>query len=161
MGQNFHKIEAVRLEGGDPLPPPSGPPDRFLRFFLTPSLKIIRKIYDCACNHFLFLSNAFQSFRYWLKIMIKSEGLMILLPTNAYQLGFCSFSSSSEIRNPWDCPTNQPFLQCFIVQHFHSFIQISIKNHVFFVNQRGVYLYLFKNQSNWLNIYVNNSEILI
>ena len=22
MGQNFHKIEAVRLEGGDPPPPP-------------------------------------------------------------------------------------------------------------------------------------------
>ena len=39
MGQNFHKIEAVKLEGGDP--PPSGQPDRFFTgFFLTPSLML-------------------------------------------------------------------------------------------------------------------------
>ena len=40
MGQNFHKIEAVRLEGGDPPPPPpSGQPDRFIDvFFFNTSL---------------------------------------------------------------------------------------------------------------------------
>ena len=31
MGQHFHKIEAVRLEGGDP--PPSGQPDHFFPVF--------------------------------------------------------------------------------------------------------------------------------
>ena len=42
MGQNFHKIEAVRLEGGDP--PQSGQPDRFFsRFFFDyfPKYKLV------------------------------------------------------------------------------------------------------------------------
>ena len=45
MGQNFHKIEAVRLEGGDP-PPQSGQPDRFFPvfFFITSLIVIETKI---------------------------------------------------------------------------------------------------------------------
>ena len=33
MGQNFHKIEAVRLEGGDPLPPQAVSLTAFFPFF--------------------------------------------------------------------------------------------------------------------------------
>ena len=38
MGQNFHKIEAVRLEGGDTPPPQAVSLTAFFPFFLTPSL---------------------------------------------------------------------------------------------------------------------------
>ena len=45
MGQNFHKIEAVRLEGGDPPPPPKAVSlTAFFPFFLLLPL-------ECSINY--------------------------------------------------------------------------------------------------------------
>ena len=48
MGQNFHKIEAVRLEGGDPPPQRASPPPFFPFFFYyfpyVTGTNVIRKI---------------------------------------------------------------------------------------------------------------------
>ena len=54
MGQHFHKIEAVRLEGGDPPSPPQAVSlTAFFPFFFTPSLRILIKIAQIALYEFL------------------------------------------------------------------------------------------------------------
>ena len=45
MGQNFHKIEAVRLEGGDSPPPKAASLTAFFQFFFDAFPKQVREVH--------------------------------------------------------------------------------------------------------------------
>ena len=94
MGQNFHKIEAVRLEGGGPPPPPSGQPDRFFPvFFLITSLSKLVKV--CIINLWLSLCYSFEAFTAQLQLLQSSQRLSLSLPAQSqflHDITFCKFS---------------------------------------------------------------------